>query len=55
MGCVGSEEKHRKIETSIQNKDEFRSTKTVKDERKGQGIELQIHEVSFKHALKDKE
>ena len=35
MGCVSSEEKQKKIETSIQKKDNFKTSKLPKDERKG--------------------
>lgn len=56
MGCVGSDEKNKKTVNSFERreKEENRISKNVKDNKKGEEIELQVHELSFKHNLKDK-
>lgn len=40
MGCVGSDEKHKKVEKSIdkKDKDETRGTKNTKDEKKAEEL-----------------
>lgn len=42
MGCVGSDEKHKKIASSFERKDreDNRISKNIKDEKKGEEIDL---------------